>query len=165
MTQQVAMIEVVIDAGVRHTEFPATKNIEQAVFAACGETGFIGNPELCVRFATDEAIRVLNKQWRGLDTVTDVLSFPMQDGPDYDCNMPLGDIALAARFVHKEADTLDLPVQDHALHLIIHAVLHLLGFDHMRDEEKKTMQKIEQRVMRHLGLHDPYPNHSTAEHP
>jgi probable rRNA maturation factor len=158
------MIEVVIDADVNHTGLPTASDIEQAVLAACGVAGFSGRPGLCVRFAADEVIRALNRQWRGLDKATDVLSFPMQEGPDYDFNMPLGDIALAVRFIHQEAILLGLPMQDHALHLIIHAVLHLLGFDHILEEEAETMQQLEQRVMRHLDLHDPYPNHATAGH-
>jgi probable rRNA maturation factor len=54
-------------------------------------------------------------------------------------------------------------MQAHVLHLIIHAVLHLLGFDHMKNEDARIMQKLEQRIMQHLGLHDPYPHYSTAE--
>jgi len=158
------MIEVLFDADVNQAGFPATPDIESVVLAACNTAGFSAQPELCVRFASDAAVRALNRQWRGLDTVTDVLSFPMQEGPDYDFNMPLGDIALAARFVYQQAGLLDLPVQDHALHLIIHAVLHLLGFDHISDAEATHMQKLEQAIMRHLGLHDPYPNHSTVRH-
>jgi probable rRNA maturation factor len=161
---QQAVIEIIIDADANHAGIPAMPGIEQAVLAACSEAGFPDCPELCVRFAADETIRTLNRQWRGLDEVTDVLSFPMQEGPDYDFNMPLGDIALAVQFIHQEAILLDLRMQDHVLHLIVHAVLHLLGFDHMRDEEAKAMQKLEQRVMLCLGLHDPHPNHSTAEH-
>lgn len=157
------MIEIVFDADVNQTGFPATTDIERAVRAVCDEAGFSGQPELCVRFAADEVIRMLNKQWRDLDKVTDVLSFPMQEGPDYDLNMSLGDIALAARFIRQEASSLDLPMQAHVLHLIIHAVLHLLGFDHMKNEDARIMQKLEQRIMQHLGLHDPYPHYSTAE--
>jgi probable rRNA maturation factor len=157
------MIDVVFDADVNHAGFPATADIERAVRSVCDKAGFSGQPELCVRFATDEDIQALNKQWRELDKVTDVLSFPMQEGPNYDLNMSLGDIALAARFVRQQASSLDLPMQAHTLHLIIHAVLHLLGFDHVKNEDAIIMQKLEQRIMRHLGLHDPYPNHSTAE--
>jgi probable rRNA maturation factor len=156
------MIDVVFDTDVNQAGFPATADIERAVRVACDEAGFSGQAELCVRFATDENIQVLNKQWRDLDKVTDVLSFPMQEGPDYNLNISLGDIALAARFVHQQASSLNLPVQAHTLHLIIHAVLHLLGFDHMKDKDAKIMQKLEQHIMRHLGLYDPYPNHSTA---
>lgn len=156
------MIEVVYDADVNQTGFPATADIERVVCAVCDEAGFSGQAELCVRFADDEEIRALNKQWRGLDKITDVLSFPMQEGPGYDLNMSLGDIALAARFVRQEASSLDLPVQAHVLHLIVHAVLHLLGFDHVKDEDAKIMHKLEQHIMQHLGLHDPYPNYSTA---
>jgi len=157
------MIDVVFDSGVNHAEFPATADIERAVCAACEEAGFSGQAELCVRFATDEDIQALNKQWRDLDKVTDVLSFPMQEDPNYDLNMSLGDIALAARFIRQQASSLDLPVRAHVLHLIIHAVLHLLGFDHVKNEDAIIMQQLEQRIMQHLGLHDPYPNHSTVE--
>ena len=156
------MIDVVFDADVNHAGFPATADIERAARVVCDEAGFSGQPELCVRFATDEDIRALNKQWRGRDKVTDVLSFPMQEGPGYDLNMSLGDVALAARFVRQQASSLNLPVQAHTLHLIIHAVLHLLGFDHVKDEDAKIMHKLEQHIMQHLSLHNPYPNHSTA---
>lgn len=155
------MIDVVFDADVNHAGFPATADIERAVCAACDEAGFSGQPELCVRFAADEDIRALNKQWRGQDKVTDVLSFPMQEGPGYNLDMSLGDIALAARFVRQQARSLNLPVQAHTLHLIIHAVLHLLGFDHVKDEDATIMHKLEQHIMQHLNLHNPYPNHST----
>jgi len=156
------VIEVVFDADVSHAGFPATADIERAVHAVCDKAGLSGQPELCVRFAADEEIQALNKQWRRLDKVTDVLSFPMQEGPGYDLNMPLGDIALAARFIRQQARSLNLSVQAHTLHLIIHAVLHLLGFDHVKDEDAKIMHKLEQHIMRHLSLHNPYPNHSTA---
>ncbi len=157
------MIDVVFDAEVNQTGCPLTAEIERAVHMACAEAGFSGQAELCVRFATDEEIQLLNKQWRGLDKVTDVLSFPMQEGPDYDLKMSLGDIALAARFIRQQASALDLTMQTHTLHLIIHAVLHLLGFDHVKERDAIIMQKLEQRIMRHLKLHDPYPNHSTVE--
>jgi probable rRNA maturation factor len=156
------MIDVVFDADVNQAEFPATADIERAVRIACEEAGFNGQTELCVRFATDENIQALNKQWRDLNKVTDVLSFPMQEGPDYDLNASLGDIALAARFIRQQASSLNLPIQAHTLHLIIHAVLHLLGFDHVKNKDTKIMQKLEQHIMQHLGLHDPYPNHSTT---
>lgn len=156
------MIDVVFDADVDQTGLPAITDIESAVGAACEMAGFSGQPELCVRFATDENIQMLNKHWRDLDKVTDVLSFPMQEGPDYDLNMSLGDIALASRFIRQQASSLELPIQAHTLHLIIHAVLHLLGFDHVKEKDTKIMQKLEQHIMSHLGLHDPYPNHSKA---
>ncbi len=156
------MIDVVFDADVNRSDFPATTDIEQAVRAVCNEVGYSDQPELCVRFAADEAIQILNKQWRDLDKVTDVLSFPMQEGPNYDLNIPLGDIALAAQFIRQQADSLDLPVQAHILHLIVHAMLHLLGFDHVMNEDAKIMQQLEQHIMQHLGLHNPYPVHSTA---
>jgi len=157
------MIEVVFDADVQQAGFPPLPAIERAVAAACQAAGFSMQPELCVRFASDEAVRSLNRQWRGLDKVTDVLSFPMQEGPAYDLGMSLGDIALAAGFIHQQARSLGLSVQNHSLHLIIHAVLHLLGFDHESETPAAGMQQIEQEIMAQLGLHDPYPDQVTVE--
>ncbi|HKI61224.1 MAG TPA: rRNA maturation RNase YbeY [Mariprofundaceae bacterium] len=152
------MIDVLVDDGVDETLLPSTDSIRQAVLAAFAAAGLPAiDPELCVRFASDSDVRQLNGEWRNQDKVTDVLSFPMQEGPDFDLSDSFGDIALAMPFVLQEAARLDLPARDHCLHLIIHACLHLLGFDHIHDDEAARMQHHEQRAMLSLGLHNPYP--------
>lgn len=151
------MIDVLVDEDVDGHVVPAFEDIEQAVQAACAAAGAGGQqPELCIRFAENEEVRLLNKQWRDKDSVTDVLSFPMQDGSERNFSLPLGDIALAMPFVAAEAERLEVPVRAHILHLIIHATLHLLGFDHMQDREAEIMQAMEQQAMQQLGLHNPY---------
>ncbi|ATX83006.1 putative rRNA maturation factor [Mariprofundus ferrinatatus] len=151
------MIEIVVDEEIE-ARFTPPARIEEAVAAACRAAGFQGSePELCIRFATDDAVKALNEAWRKREGVTDVLSFPMQEGPDFDLGESLGDIALAVPFIATEAARLGLPEQDHALHLIVHATLHLLGFDHINDDDADTMQAIEREAMNRLGLHDPYP--------
>jgi len=159
------MIDVLIDADVDDgidgntdaESYVSPPAIEAAVEAACTVAGFTaGRPQLCVRFSTDAEIRALNRQWRDKDRVTDVLSFPMQESP-VDLSESLGDIALAVPFVRREAARLGLPVGAHTLHLIIHATLHLLGFDHVSDDEAEQMQQLERTAMRRIGLHDPYP--------
>jgi len=153
------MIDVLVDSDVDGHDIPAFEEIEQAVMAACGAAGAAGQtPELCIRFAADEEVRMLNREWRNKDNVTDVLSFPMQQGAGRNLELPLGDIALAMPFVMNEARRLELPAGAHIQHLIIHATLHLLGFDHMDDREARAMQTVEQQAMRQLGLHDPYPD-------
>ncbi len=112
---------------------------------------------LCLRLADDAVVQQLNDEWRHKNAVTDVLSFPMQDGPDFLPELPLGDIILAWPFVTQEAARLGLPVVDHALHLVIHGVLHLLGYDHIEDADAAIMQQKEREILRALGLHDPYP--------
>ncbi|ATX78652.1 putative rRNA maturation factor [Mariprofundus aestuarium] len=151
------MIDVVVDDDLEGI-FTPPDHIEEAVLAACQVSGYSGQePELCIRFASDDEVRQLNATWRNKDKVTDVLSFPEQVAPDFDFEDSLGDIALAVPFIADEAGRLGLPQQDHALHLIVHSTLHLLGFDHIDDSDADEMQELEREAMRLLGLHDPYP--------
>jgi len=156
------MIDVLVDEDVDEHPLPSPEAIRQAVLTALTVAGYKADaentPELCIRFAADAEIHALNRQWREQDKVTDVLSFPLQEGPDFDMSQGLGDIALAVPFVLKEAKRLDLPTQDHCLHLIVHACLHLVGFDHIRYEDASIMQPLEHLTMQQLGLHNPYPN-------
>jgi len=152
------MIDVIVDDGIDDLSIPKHADIHNAVMAACLACGLDGEPELCIRFAADAEVHELNRQWRHKDKVTDVLSFPMQEGPDYEIEQPLGDIVLAIPFVWQEADRLELPSANHALHLIVHAVLHLLGHEHEDDADAETMQALERQVMAELSLHDPYPD-------
>lgn len=158
------MIEVIIDDELE-TLFSAPDGIETAVLMACQVAGYSGRqPELCIRFAADAAVQALNATWRSKDCVTDVLSFPMQEAPEFDFSESLGDIALAVPFILNEAERLNLSQADHILHLIVHATLHLLGFDHIDDDDADEMQALERQIMSKLGLHDPYPM-PTKENP
>ncbi len=155
------MIGVVADEGVSLDGMPDGEAIARAARAALEAADFMaspeeGGPELCVRLASDAAVRELNARWRGKDRVTDVLSFPMQDAP-VNAAEPLGDIVLAVDFVRAEAERLGLAPRAHALHLIVHGVLHLLGFDHMEPEEEARMRAVENEAMAALGLHRPWP--------
>lgn len=153
------MIEILVDDGVDDICLPSEADIVRAVKASCEAAGLADDDiDLCVRFADDVEVLRLNHQWRGKEKVTDVLSFPLQEGPGFDPAQPLGDIALAMPFVANEAARLELPVQAHILHLIVHATLHLLGYDHMDDEEALAMQQMERGIMQKLKLHDPYPD-------
>jgi len=158
------MIDVLVDDALGGSDesgadetFEPPQGIKAAVQAACSVAGYASRqPTVCIRFTTNKTIRSLNRQWRNKDAVTDVLSFPMQDAP-FDLSESLGDIALAAPFVRHEATRLGLPVEAHILHLIIHAMLHLLGFDHLEDAEAARMQALEIEAMQGLQLHHPYP--------
>ena len=150
------MIDVIVDDGVDMARMPGAARAIEAARAAFALAGGGGEPSLCIRFADDAAVQALNRDWRAKDRVTDVLSFPMQDG-DIDAAAYLGDIALAVPFVEREAARLALAPADHAMHLIVHGVLHLMGHDHEDDAEAAEMQALERRTMAGLGLHDPYP--------
>jgi len=150
------MIDIMVDEGISHSDLPDDVRMRQAVAMACTQAGVSRAVSLCVRVAGDDVVRELNRQWRHEDMVTDVLSFPMQDGPDFHFDESLGDIILAWPFVKKEASRLGLDTCDHALHLIVHGVLHLLGYDHADEVHAKRMQTMESRAMALLNLHDPY---------
>ena len=120
--------------------------------------------ELSVRLASDEEVRVLNRQYRGKDKPTNVLSFPMVQ-PDLletvtlnsdDGEVLLGDVVLAHGVCAAEAADKGIAVEDHASHLVVHGVLHLLGYDHGSDAEADAMEAIERGAMAGLGLPDPY---------
>ena len=120
--------------------------------------------EISVRLAPDEEVRHLNAQYRGKDKATNVLSFPMIQ-PDLldtvtqnsdDGEVLLGDIVLAHGVCVAEADERGIPIESHATHLMVHGVLHLLGYDHQDGEEAEKMEAIERDALASLGLPDPY---------
>jgi probable rRNA maturation factor len=120
--------------------------------------------EISIRLTSNAEVQTLNSQYRHQDKPTNVLSFPMIQ-PDLidtlantdDGEVLLGDIVLAFETCEREAQERGVPTKDHATHLIVHGVLHLLGYDHMTDSEAEAMEAIERDVMTSLGLHDPYP--------
>ncbi|MDX8402875.1 MAG: rRNA maturation RNase YbeY [Mariprofundaceae bacterium] len=158
------MIDIIIDSADKALSdeaddpLPAPEAIRQAVEAACSEAEFSHQPTLCIRFSDDETVQELNTQWRNKEGVTDILSFPMQEGPDFTPDESLGDMILATPFTIKESNRLSIPTADHMLHLIIHGTLHLLGHDHMNNDEAEVMHRHEQAAMKKLGLHNPYPD-------
>ena len=120
--------------------------------------------EVAVRFTSDEEVHVLNRQYRSKDKPTNVLSFPMIQ-PDLmeavtansdDGEVLLGDVVLAHGVCADEAAERQVSVEDHATHLIVHGLLHLLGYDHMDDAEAEAMEEMERAALAELGLHDPY---------
>ncbi|MDT8375190.1 MAG: rRNA maturation RNase YbeY [Mariprofundaceae bacterium] len=151
------MVDIIVDEGIEEP-LPDDASICRAVAAACSEAGMAGTPQLCIRFADNATVKELNSRWRGQESVTDILSFPMQAGPEFDPDESLGDMILATPFTLREAERLSLPSADHMLHLIVHATLHLLGYDHMTESEAELMQKMECSAMQKLGLHNPYPD-------
>ena len=116
-----------------------------------------------VLFAQDEQIHDLNREWRGKDKPTNVLSFPMLEREDLlelgQAGPPemLGDIALAFETCQREADEKGISLADHTTHLLIHGFLHLAGHDHVdSDEQAAAMEKLEIEALAKLGIADPY---------
>lgn len=113
-------------------------------------------PELTILLATDERVRTLNRQYRGKDKATNVLSFPAASGAY------LGDIAVAYGVTVDEAEKAGKPPVQHALHLVVHGVLHLLGYDHQAPKEAEAMESLETDILARMGIPDPYRRHGRA---
>lgn len=130
----------------------------RAVDAAVSELGRSGEAsELSLVFTDDAHSRVLNAKWRGRDRPTNVLSFPAFATAAGGRLPPLlGDIILAFETVSSEADLDSKPLEHHLLHLIVHGLLHLLGYDHEQDSEAEEMEATERRILARLAIPDPY---------
>ncbi len=114
-----------------------------------------GVAEVSVVLTDDAEQRELNQQWRGFDKSTNVLSFP-QIEPFSPVVGLLGDITLARETLQAEADEMDITFEAHFTHLVVHGFLHLLGYDHIEEDEATEMESLETRILATLGIADPY---------
>ncbi|GAB6388354.1 rRNA maturation RNase YbeY [Stutzerimonas marianensis] len=117
--------------------------------------------ELTIRLVDEAEGRELNRDYRGKDYPTNVLSFPadVPDGPDGEplLDIPLlGDLVICVAVVEREAAEQAKPLEAHWAHLVIHGCLHLLGYDHLEDEEAEEMEGLERELLAELGYPDPY---------
>ncbi|WP_088309088.1 rRNA maturation RNase YbeY [Novosphingobium sp. B 225] len=128
----------------------------------------LANPRLqaSLLFADDGEVHALNREWRGKDKPTNVLSFPMLERADLLDLSPagppelLGDIALALETCAREAGEKGIALEAHAVHLIIHGLLHLAGHDHeLGPDEARAMEILEIKALALLGIADPYGDH------
>jgi probable rRNA maturation factor len=129
--------------------------IEQAARAALSAAPSLppGTYHLTLLLTEDGEMRSLNRTWRGKDAPTNVLSFP---SGEIAATGFLGDVALAAETARREAREQHIAFQDHVSHLVVHGVLHLLGFDHDDDRAAEQMETLERTALASLGIADPY---------
>jgi len=150
--------EVLIVADCWQAEPDAETVIHRAIATAAEfVTADVGGTELAIMLTDDAGIRTLNRNWRGIDKPTNVLSFPAlrPSGPD-DAPRMLGDIAIAYETTRTEADDEQKPFDQHLGHLVVHGFLHLIGYDHEKDDEAETMEALEREILSQLGIPDPY---------
>jgi probable rRNA maturation factor len=126
----------------------------QAALAQSGKR--IGAAELSLVLADDATVRDLNGRWRGKDAPTNVLAFASDAPPAKGKPVLLGDVVLAYETVAREAKEQRKHLADHLRHLVIHGVLHLIGYDHMKAAPAKRMEALETRILASLGVADPY---------
>jgi len=118
-----------------------------------------GDSSLSLSFVRDAEIRELNRLHRGKDAATDVLSFPLEpedDAGEYDVERLIGDIVISVDTAARQARDYDATLQTEVLRLLIHGILHLLGHDHMEDEERAVMEAEERRLADIIGMPWPY---------
>ncbi|WP_029057806.1 rRNA maturation RNase YbeY [Stappia stellulata] len=127
-----------------------------AMCCAQARLELVPGAELSVLLSDDARVRVLNREWRGKDTPTNVLSFPGGDEDEPPYGPLLGDLALARETVAREADEMGISFSDHLTHLVAHGFLHLFGYDHIDDRDAEEMESLERRILAELGMADPY---------
>lgn len=115
--------------------------------------------EASVVLANDDLIQILNREYRGMDKPTNVLSFATLDSDDplpEEGPYPLGDIILSYQTIDREAAEQGKFFKDHFIHMIVHGTLHLLGYDHQTDDEATIMETLEIRILEKMNIQNPY---------
>ncbi len=108
--------------------------------------------EISISFVDNEEIRLLNRQYRNIDQETDVLSFPMDEEFDFPGVSLLGDIVISMEKVVEQAKEYSHSIDREIAYLTVHSIYHLLGYDHMEDEDKKRMREKEKNTMRKIKI-------------
>lgn len=155
-------VDLVVEAGDWPDEDVLMAWFEDAIGRAVSATDFnLRHGEISVVLTDDAAMQAINKELRGQDKPTNVLSFPALE-PDalakLDGKHPflLGDLVFALQTVKREADASQISFHHHMSHLIVHGFLHLLGYDHQLDRQANAMETLETRILASLGIADPY---------
>jgi probable rRNA maturation factor len=156
-------IDVIVQSPLWEAHPGAEALLRAALFAAAA-TVSTRPAELAIVLTDDSAIRALNRNWRGIDKPTNVLSFPVQQRPlapvaASEATAPpilLGDIVIAFETTMQEARNESKRFEDHLTHLAVHGFLHLLGQDHDTDSDAAAMEELERAILGRLGIADPY---------
>jgi probable rRNA maturation factor len=134
---------------------PRLKNVlTRPLIRKWAKAALLGPAELTIRLVEAEEGRTLNRDYRGKDYATNVLTFAYGEGEDAD--VAQADIVLCTDVLMMEAAEQGKPLDQHAAHLIIHGVLHAQGYDHQDDEEAQEMEALETELMTGLGMPNPY---------
>jgi probable rRNA maturation factor len=131
---------------------PLAEQTVRAAIAAAAETLSTAPGEVSIVLTDDSEMQKLNRQWRGIDKPTNVLSFPAKAGG----GTMMGDIVVAYETLQRECGAEGRQFLHHLAHLTVHGFLHLNGYDHETDAQAEEMEALEGRIMRALKMPDPY---------
>ncbi|MEW6763142.1 MAG: rRNA maturation RNase YbeY [Pseudomonadota bacterium] len=146
-----------LDLDVQYADTRLEQEITQAMLQRWVEAALLGPAELAIRFVDAEEGQALNRQYRGKDYATNVLTFAYNEGEELGDEDPTqADIILCTDVLMREAEEQKKTVEEHAAHLVVHGVLHAQGYDHEHDEEAEEMEQFERDIMEVLGYPDPY---------
>ncbi|AXP41643.1 rRNA maturation RNase YbeY [Haemophilus influenzae] len=150
------MGSVLVDLQIATENIEGLPTEEQIVQWATDAVQPEGNEvEMTVRIVDEAESHELNLTYRGKDRPTNVLSFPFEC-PD-EVELPLlGDLVICRQVVEREAAEQEKPLMAHWAHMVVHGSLHLLGYDHIEDDEAEEMESLETQIMQGLGFADPY---------
>jgi metalloprotein, YbeY/UPF0054 family len=152
-------LELSLGYALPRTGLPTRPQFRQWVLAALSGAGRRFDSEVAIQLVDAAEGQAMNRQYRGKDYATNVLSFPadLPEGLPEDFDFPqLGDLVICAPVVAREAAEQGKALGDHYAHLTIHGVLHLLGFDHVEEAEAEEMEALERQILASLGIADPY---------
>ena len=134
---------------------PTDEQLQRWAEAALESRTTFEEPELTIRLVSEEESQTLNHEYRGKEKPTNVLSFPFDAPPEVPIEL-LGDLIICIAVVEREADEQNKSTEAHWAHMVVHGCLHLLGYDHIKDDEAEEMEAIERTILASLDYSDPY---------
>jgi len=148
-------MSIVLDLQLETSQqgLPSEEDFQRWLTAAVSP--FQGEAEVTIRVVDEAESQQLNLDYRGKDKPTNVLSFPFQQPPGLELPL-LGDLVICAQVVHAEAAEQGKSAQAHWAHMVVHGCLHLLGFDHIKEDEAEEMEAEEIQILAELGFSNPY---------
>ena len=158
-----AIAKVIISNRQKEIKIPAGVRLlmRRCCQAVLQTEGFPEPVEICISFISNEEIKKLNREFRGVDAVTDVLSFPLGENGVYDRNpdtgaLQLGDIAISMQKAEQQAEQYGHTLQREVAYLTVHSTLHLLGYDHEDDPQgEAVMVELQERILNSLNIKRP----------
>jgi probable rRNA maturation factor len=153
MSQPMISLDLDLQIAVNNLNLPTQAEFETWVRTALGQT--MPEVELTIRIVEVAESQLLNLTYRGKDKPTNVLSFPFEAPPEVELPL-LGDLVICAHVVEQEAIEQNKPLNAHWAHMVIHGCLHLLGYDHIIDQEADEMESLETQLVEGLGFTNPY---------